>query len=139
METRIVEVDEFIVKGYELKGPFSEIPSKWDRLNLEIGKQGISAEESFGVCVSVTGGEIHYIAGIKSNLAGGLPDTEEIVISAGKFIVAKVEGGIPAIQTAFEAIHQMNDIKLRNGYGMERYIHPAGSKGYAIEVWMPIE
>ena len=139
MDTRIVEVDEFIVKGYELKGPFSEIPSKWDRLNMAIQEQGVLAEESFGVCVSVNGGDIHYIAGIKSKLAEGLLDTEEIVISAGKFIVAKVEGGIIAIPTAFEAIHKMDNIRLRNGYGMERYVHPEGSEGYAIEVWMPIE
>ena len=139
MDTRIVEVDEFIVKGYELKGPFSEIPSKWDKLNMEIQEQDILAEESFGVCVSVNGEEIHYIAGIKANLAKGLLNTEEIVISAGKFIVAKVEGGITAIPTAFEAIHKMDDIRLRNGYGMERYVHPEGTEGFTIEVWMPIE
>lgn len=139
METRIVEVDEFIVKGYELKGPISEIPSKWDELNAAIEKHNILAEESLGVCISVNAGEIHYIAGIKSNLAEHLPATEEVVISAGKFIVAKVDGGIAAIPTAFESIHQMHNIQLRNGYGMERYIHPIGSDGYEIEVWMPIE
>ena len=139
MDTHIVDVDEFIVKGYELKGPFSEIPSKWDRLNMKIEEQGIFAEESFDVCVSVKGGEIHYIAGIKANLAEGLLDTAEIVISAGKFIVAKVEGGITAIPTAFAEVHKMDNIRLRNGYGMERYVHPERSVGYAIEVWMPIE
>ena len=138
LDTRIVEVEKFTVKGYELKGPLSEIPGQWDKLNAEIKKQGITAEESFGVCVSVTGKKIHYIAGIKSDLAEDLPNTEEIDIAAGKFIVAKVDGGIPAIPMAFEAIHQMDNIQLRNGYGMERYIHPEGSKGYTIEVWMPI-
>ena len=108
-------------------------------MNIAIQEQGILAEESFGVCVSVNGGEIHYIAGIKAKLAEDLLGTEEIVISAGKFIVAKVEGGITAIPTAFEEIHKMDDIRLRNGYGMERYVHPEGTEGYTIEVWMPIE
>lgn len=139
LDTRIVEVNEFIVKGYAFKGQISEIPSKWDELNTAIEKHNILVEESFGVCISVKSGKTHYIAGIKSNLAEHLPATEEVVISAGKFIVAKVDGGISSIPTAFESIHQMDNIQLRNGYGMERYIHPIGSEGYTIEVWMPIE
>ena len=39
METRIVEVEEFTVKGYGLQGPLSEIPGKWDVLNAEIAKK----------------------------------------------------------------------------------------------------
>ncbi len=139
METRIVEVEEFRVKGYELQGTLSEIPGKWDYLNGEIAKRGVVAEESFGICLSMKGGELHYIAGIKSNLAEGLTDTKEVIIRGGRFIVAKVDGGIPAISTTFDAILKMDDIQLRDGYGMERYIHAEGSTGYEIEVWMPVE
>ena len=73
METHIVEVEKFVVKGYGLRGSLTEIPAKWDVLNAEIAKKGVLAEESFGVCVSMEGGEIHYIAGIKSELAADFP------------------------------------------------------------------
>ncbi|MFJ7935103.1 GyrI-like domain-containing protein [Sporosarcina sp. NPDC096371] len=139
METRIIEVEAFTVRGYELKGPLSEIPGIWDVLNEEIAKSGIVAEESFGLCLAIQGGEIHYLAGVKSNLAEGFPNTEEAVVPAGKFIVAKVEGGVSEISTAFNALLQMDGIRLRNSYGLERYIHPKGSEGYTIEVWMPVE
>ena len=139
METRIVEVEEFKVKGYGLQGPLSEIPAKWDRLNAVIAEKGIVAKESFGLCLAMKDGEIHYIAGIKSNLAEGVPDTEEGVVPAGKFIVAKVEGGVHAIPTAFNALMKTDGIQLRNCFSFERYIHPEGSNGYDIEVWVPIE
>ena len=63
METRIVEVQEFKVKGYEMKGPVSEIPAEWDKLISEIKEKGVVVEESFGVCLSMKGDEIHYVAG----------------------------------------------------------------------------
>ncbi len=82
---------------------------------------------------------IHYIAGIKSNLAEGFPDTEEVTIPAGKFIVAKVEDGISGIPATYDAIIQMEDIQLRKCYDFERYVHPEGTVGHNIEIWMPIE
>ncbi|NYF25833.1 GyrI-like domain-containing protein [Sporosarcina sp. JAI121] len=139
METRIVDVEKFKVKGYALKGPLSEIPGKWDVLNAEIAKQGVVAEESFGLCLSMKDGDIHYIAGIKSHLAEGFPDTEEALVSGGKFMVGKVDGGVSAIRTAFNAIMKTDGIQLRNSFSFERYLHPEGSNGYDIEVWLPIE
>ncbi|HJF33218.1 MAG TPA: GyrI-like domain-containing protein [Sporosarcina psychrophila] len=139
MQTRIVEVEAFKVKGYGLKGPLSEIPGKWDVLNAEIDKQGIVAEESFGLCLAMKAEEIHYIAGIKSHLAEGFPVTEEVVVPAGKFLVAKVEGGVPAIPTAFNTLMKTDGIQLRRCFSFERYIHPKGTSGYEIEVWLPIE
>lgn len=139
METRIVEVEEFKVKGYGLQGLLSEIPGKWDVLNGEIGVRGVAAGESFGLCLSMKDGQIHYIAGIKSHLAEGFPDTEEAMVPAGKFIVGKVEGGVHAIPTAFNEIVEIGGIQLRNSFSFERYIHPEGSAGYEIEVWLPIE
>ena len=79
METRIVEIEEFKVRGYKLKGPLTEIPGKWEKLNAEIIVQGIDVNESFGVCMSMKNGEIVYVAGIKSDIAEGLPDTEECI------------------------------------------------------------
>jgi predicted transcriptional regulator YdeE len=139
METRFVEIEEMIVKGYEVIGPVAQIPGKWEILNSEITKKGVVAEESFGVCLSMDGEVIHYIAGIKSNLAEGFPNTEEVIIPAGKFIVAKVEGGIPGIPATYDAIIKMEDIQLRNCYDFERYVHLEGIVGHNIEIWMPIE
>ena len=139
MKTRIIEVEEFKVKGYGLKGPLSEIPGKWDVLNTELAEKGVVAEESFGLCLEMKDGEIHYIAGIKSILAEGLQSTEEALVPAGKFIVAKVEGGVQAIPTAFNALMKQDGIQLRNCFSFERYVHPEGSNGYDIEVWLPIE
>lgn len=139
METRIVEVEAFTVKGYGMQGPVSEIPGKWDLLNAEIAKQKVLAEESFGLCLAMKGEEFHYIAGIKSELAEGFPHTEEAVVPEGKFIVGQVEGGVDEIPMAFNALMQTDGIQLRNSFSFERYIHPEGSEGYTIEVWMPVE
>ena len=139
METRIVEIEEMTVKGYGLVGPVSEIPTEWDKLGAEIADKGVIVEESFGVCLKMEGEVIHYIAGVKSNLAEGFPNTQEVVIPSGKFIVATVEGGIPGIPATYDAIIKMEDIRLRDCYDFERYLHPAGAIGDAIEIWMPIE
>ena len=137
METRIIEVKEFTVKGYGLQGPLEQIPGKWDILNLEIEEKCIVAEESFGVCLSMEGGIIHYIAGIESHHAEKLTDTEEVVISAGKYIVAPVEGGITAIPKTFNKLLELIDFRMRDGYAIERYTHPENE--LIIEVWLPIE
>lgn len=137
METRIVEVEAFKVKGYAMKGPLSEIPGLWDVLNAERAKKGVVAEQSFGLCLAMQDEEIHYLAGIESNLAEDFP--EEAVVPAGKFMVAKVEGGVHEIRTTFTALLRMDGIRLRNSFSLERYIHPVGTEGYEIEVWLPIE
>lgn len=139
METRIEVSEGFTVKGYEVMGPVSAIPAEWDRLIKEINENDVAAEESFGVCLKMENDIIHYIAGLKSELAEGFPDTKEVVIPAGKFVVAKVEGGIPGIPAAYDYIIQMDDIKLRDCYDFERYVHPAGVSEDVIEIWMPIE
>lgn len=139
METRIVEIEEMTVVGYGLVGPVSDIPGKWEILNTEIANKGVVAEESFGVCLSMEGEEIHYIAGIKSNLAEGFHNTKQVTIPAGKFIVAKVEGGIPGIPATYDAIIKMEDIQLRECYDFERYVHPGGTVDHDIEIWMPIK
>ncbi|WP_342506953.1 GyrI-like domain-containing protein [Sporosarcina sp. FSL K6-2383] len=139
METRIVEMEEMTIKGYGLVGPVSEIPAEWEKLNKEIANNGVVVEESFGVCLKMEGEVIHYIAGVKLELAEGFPNTQEVVIPAGKFIVATVEGGIPGIPATYEAIIKMEDIQLRECYDFERYVYPAGVTEDAIEIWMPIE
>ena len=139
METRIAHVEQFTVKGYEMNGPVAEIPKLWDELNGVIQEKGATPEESFGITLGMGNGEFHYLAGIKSELAEGFTDTEELIIPSGKFIVAKVEGGVEAIPAAFDALLHNPDVQLRHSYGFERYIHPAGSEGYEIEVWVAIE
>ena len=139
METRIAEIEEMIVKGYGVRGPVSLIPNKWEILGAEITKKGVLVEESFGVCLSMEGEVIHYIAGLQSDLAEGFPNTENVKIPAGKFIVAKVEGGISGIPATYDAIIKMEDIQLRKCYDFERYVHPEGTVGHNIEIWMPIE
>lgn len=137
LETRIIEVEEFVVKGYSVKGSLDQIPGKWDFLNSEIEEKGIVADESFGVCLSMEEGLIHYIAGIKSDYADKLIDTEEVVIPAGKYIVAPVEDGIPAISATFNKLLELLNFRMRDGYAIERYTHP--NNELIIEVWLPIE
>ena len=139
METRIVESEGFTVRGYEVQGPVSEIPAEWDRLIKEINENSVVVEESFGVCLKMENDIIHYIAGLKSEFTEGFPDTKEVVIPAGKFVVAKVEGGIPGIPATYDYIIQMEGIQLRDCYDFERYVHPAGATEDIIEIWMPIE
>lgn len=137
MKTTIIEVEEFVVKGYGLKGTLDQIPGKWEELNSVIAEKGIVAEDSFGVCLSMENGIIHYIAGIKSHLAESFTHTEEVVISGGKYIVAPVESGIPGIPTTFNKILELPNFRMRDGYAIERYTHPENE--LIIEVWLPTE
>lgn len=139
METRIELIEQFTVKGYEMRGEVTEIPKLWDELNGVIQEKGAMPEESFGISLAMDNGNFHYLAGIKSELAEGFTDTKELFIPSGKFIVAKVEGGVEAIPAAFDALLRNPDVTLRHSYGFERYIHPVGSKGYETEVWVAIE
>ncbi|MFS0689689.1 GyrI-like domain-containing protein [Sporosarcina sp. 179-K 8C2 HS] len=139
METRIEQVEQFTVKGYEMNGPVTDIPKLWDELNHIIEKKGAQPEESFGITLGMGNGNFHYLAGIKSESAEGFTDTKELLIPSGKFIVAKVEGGVEAIPAAFDALLRNPNVKLRHSYGFERYIHPAGSTEFETEVWVAIE
>ena len=139
METRIEHVEQFTVKGYEMNGPVTQIPKLWDELNGVIQEKGATPEESFGITLGMENGNFHYLAGIHSELAEGFMDTTELLIPSGKFIVAKVEGGVEAIPAAFDALMRNPDVTLRHSYGFELYIHPIGSEGYETEVWVAIE
>ncbi|MGN7386333.1 GyrI-like domain-containing protein [Sporosarcina sp. SAFN-015] len=139
METRIEHVEHFTVKGYEMNGSVSEIPKLWDKLNGIIKENGAKPEDSFGVTLGMENGNFHYLAGIDAQLAEGFTDAKELTIPEGKFIVAKVEGGVEAIPAAFDALLRNPGVKLRHSYGFERYIHPIGSDGYETEVWVAIE
>ena len=122
-----------------MQGPVSDIPAEWDRLIKEINENNVVVEESFGVCLNMENDIIHYIAGLKSELTLGFPDTKEVVIPAGKFVVAKVEGGIPGIPATYDYIIQMEGIQLRDCYDFERYVQQDGAADHIIEIWMPIE
>ncbi|WP_339253241.1 GyrI-like domain-containing protein [Sporosarcina sp. FSL W8-0480] len=139
METRIEHVEQFTVKGYEMHGPVTHIPKLWDELNRVIQEKGASPEESFGITLGMDNGNFHYLAGIRSDFAEGFSDTKEFLIPSGKFIVAKVEGGVEDIPAVFNALLRNPDVKFRHSYGFERYIHPVGTEGYEIEVWVAIE
>ncbi|MDN4606459.1 GyrI-like domain-containing protein [Sporosarcina highlanderae] len=139
MGTRIKKVEQFTVKGYEVNGPVTQIPKLWDELNRVIQEKGAMPEESFGITLGMGNGNYHYMAGVKSELAEGFTNTKELIIPSGNFIVATVEGGIEAIPAAFNELLRNPDVKLRHSYGFERYVHPSGSKGYEIEVWVAIE
>lgn len=139
METRIENIEQFTVKGYEMNGPVAEIPNLWDKLNAIIREKAATPEESFGITLGMENGNFHYLAGITSEFAEGFTDTKELLIPSGTFIVAKVEGGVEAIPAVFDALLRSPDVKSRHSYGFERYIHPAGSNGYETEVWVAIE
>lgn len=141
METRIIHMESFTVKGYKMKGPVSKIPDLWNRLNEEL--QNYSnvklAEESFGVTLAIEDGDFHYLAGIKKELSITIPEMQEIVIPSGNFIVADVLGGIENIPNVFSELMKKPEVQLRESYGFERYIHPLGAEGYTMEVFVAIE
>lgn len=125
------------MKGCALKGALAEIPGKWEELNAVIAEKKIEAEAFFGVCLSMENGLIHYIAGIDARLAEGLIDTEEVLIPGGKYIVAPVEGGIPAIPTTFNQLLRLDNLRMQEGYAIERYKQSADE--LLIEVLLPVE
>ncbi|WP_194841485.1 GyrI-like domain-containing protein [Sporosarcina obsidiansis] len=141
METRIVHRESFIVKGYEMKGPVSDIPKLWNRLNEELQKVPTvyRAEESFGITLGIEGEIFHYLAGIKDEFSVAVSDMKEIVIPGGNFIVSEVIEGIGSISDTFSEIMKQPGIQLRRSYCFERYIHPLGAEGYTTEVWVAIE
>lgn len=139
METKTIEVEAFVVKGLELKGTVAMIPAKWDELNATMADKGIRSDDSFGVCVRMDEHEFHYIAGIHSALAEGLSNTAEVLIPGGKYIVASVKDGVHAIPATFNELMKREEITFRHSYAIEHYIHPEGSVGYEIEVWLPID
>jgi len=139
METRIEHVERFTVKGYEMNGPVTQIPKLWDELNSIIDEKGVNPEESFGITLGMANGNFHYLAGVKSGEAEELSDAKELTIPEGRFIVAKVEGGVDAIPAVFDSLMRNPEVTPRHSYGFERYIHPEGSNGYEIEVWVAIE
>lgn len=141
METRIIYMESFTVKGFEMKGPISEIPKLWDRLSEELQKYPNVklADESFGITIAIEDGFIHYLAGIKKEHCIGIPDLQEIVIPNGKFIVADVLDGIESIPYVFSELINKPGIRIRESFGLERYIHALGAEAYTLEVLMAIE
>lgn len=139
MDTRIVEVEAFSVRGFDRIGPLTMIPELWEDFNSALAENEIHVDESFGVCLRADQDEFHYIAGIQSTISAALPNSKEVPIPKGKYIVGLVKDGVHAIPAAFDVLMQRKDIQFRPSYAMERYVHPKGSKGFEIEVWLPIE
>ncbi|WP_438317982.1 GyrI-like domain-containing protein [Sporosarcina sp. FA9] len=139
MDTRIVEVEAFSVRGFDRIGPLTMIPELWENFNSALAENEIHADESFGVCLRAEKDEFHYIAGINSTILAGLANSIEVTIPKGKFIVGLVEDGVHEISASFETLMQRKDIQFRPSYALERYVHPKGSTGFEIEVWLPIE
>lgn len=137
MDVRFETIEPFTVAGYEHNGLVTEIPQVWVELNKEYSKLSRPAEQSFGVCLSGDGEQVHYVAAYEQELVQRT-DLTELKIEGGRYIVAKVDGGIPNIPSTFNRIAQMTDIEFRDAPDFELYIHPVGSTVDEIEIWVPV-
>lgn len=137
MKIRYETIEPFTVAGFEHKGLVKDIPQVWDQLNNEYPTLKKPAEQSFGVCLSGDGQQVHYVAAYEEDL-WNRTDMKEVKMEGGRYIVAKVDGGIPNISKTFDAIAQMTELEFRDAPDFERYIHPVGSTEDEIEIWVPI-
>ncbi|MFC4410906.1 MerR family transcriptional regulator [Chungangia koreensis] len=137
MDIRFETIEPFIVSGFEHKGLVKEIPQVWVDLNNEYSNLKSPAEQSFGVCLSGDGQQVHYVAAYEREL-WRRTDLQDVEIEGGRYVVAKVDGGIPNIPTTFDYITKMDDLEFRDAPDFERYIHPIGSTVDEIEIWVPI-
>ncbi|MCT4783996.1 MULTISPECIES: MerR family transcriptional regulator [Exiguobacterium] len=115
------------VNGYQTE--LTKIPEAWMRLNRELG-----TDESYGVCIAK---EDTYVAATTGALSG--KDCRRVELTAGRYIVATVEGGIAAIPSTYNRLLTLPDVMLRDAVDFERYIHGQGGADDLIEVWIPVQ
>lgn len=137
MDVRFETIEPFTVRGFEHKGLVKDIPQVWVELNDEYTNLKSPAEQSFGVCLTGDGQQVHYVAAYEKDL-WQRTDLKEVEIEGGRYVVAKVDGGIPNIPMTFDFITKIADLEFRDAPDFERYIHPVGSATDEIEIWVPI-
>lgn len=115
------------VNGYQTD--LSTIPAAWERLLPEL-----ATDESYGVCLTK---EEAYVAATTDAVSA--VDSRRVELTAGRYLVATVEGGIPAIPATYQALLTLPDLTLRDAVDFERYIHGQDGADDVIEVWLPVE
>lgn len=116
-----------IVNGYVSE--LTTIPFVWEKLQPEL-----TTDESYGVCLAK---EEAYLAGMTDPVIGG--EGRQVELSAGRYLVATVEGGIPAIPTTYNQLLALPDVMLRDALDFERYIHGQDGADDLIEIWLPVQ
>ena len=140
MFARFEEIEGFIVKGYAIiNGQKEDIPIQWKRLEGELKQSSIHPKVKYGVYISMGDDGYHYIAGIVSNAAKGLSDTDQVLVAAGRYLVGIVENGVEGIPASIEALLNVKGIKFRHAPCFEKFYEKDGTEKSEIEVWLTIE
>ncbi|TCI52182.1 MerR family transcriptional regulator [Exiguobacterium sp. SH1S21] len=116
-----------VVNGYVSE--LTAISVVWEKLNPEL-----TTNESYGVCLPK---EEAYLAGMTEPVHG--KGARQVELSAGRYLVATVEGGIPAIPSTYDQLLALPDVTLRDAVDFERYIHGQEGADDLIEIWLPIQ
>ena len=115
------------VNGY--MASLTTIPKVWEKLQPEL-----TTDESYGVCLAK---EDAYLAGMTKPVIG--EDGRQVELSAGRYLVATVEGGIPDIPATYNQLLALPDVTLRDALDFERYIHGQDGADDLIEIWLPVQ
>lgn len=139
MFARFEEIEGFIVKGFAVKsGGRADIPAQWDILEQELEKLNLRPKITYGVCVSMGDEGLHYVAGLASNTVKGIHAPDQVLVSAGRYLVGVVEQGIEDIPASFEALLNVKGINFRHAPCFEKYHFYDEAEIHGIELWVPI-
>lgn len=139
MFARFEEIEGFIVKGFTVQnGTRIDIPVQWNKLEQELDKKNIQPKITYGVCVSMGDEGLHYVAGLESSAVKGIYAPDQVLVSAGRYLVGIVEHGIEDIPASFEALLNVKGIHFRHAPCFEKY-HFYEAENNEIELWLPIQ
>ncbi|MGG0655269.1 GyrI-like domain-containing protein [Rummeliibacillus pycnus] len=140
MFARFEEIEGFIVKGFSVQnGAWGDIPVQWNKLEQEIDKLNKRPKITYGVCVSMGDEGLHYVAGLVSNAVKGIRVPDQVLVSAGRYLVGIVEHGIEDIPASLEALLNVKGINFRHAPCFEKYLFYDEAENNEIELWVPIE
>ncbi|MGX9136357.1 GyrI-like domain-containing protein [Rummeliibacillus sp. JY-2-4R] len=140
MFARFEEIEGFIVKGFAVQsGNRVDVPVLWNKLEHELKKMNSRPKTSYGVCVSMNDDGLHYVAGLVTNAVKGMHAPDQVLISAGRYLVGIVEKGIEEIPESFEALLSVKGISFRKAPCFEKYHIHEKIENNEIELWIPIE
>ena len=140
MFARFEEIEGFIIKGFAVKnGGRADIPVQWNKLEQELDRMNLRPKITYGVCISMGDEGLHYVAGLVSSAVKGIPAPDQVLVSAGRYLVGVVEHGIEDIPASFEALLNVKGINFRHAPCFEKYHFYDEAENNEIELWVPIE
>ncbi len=140
MFARFEEIDGFIVKGFAVQsGNRVDVPVLWNKLEHELEKMNSRPKISYGVCVSMNDEGLHYVAGLVTNAVKGMHAPDQVLISAGRYLVGIVENGIEEIPQSLEALRSVKGISFRHAPCFEKYHVNEKAENSEVEIWVPIQ